>query len=196
MMSSWSYQTPGIPDVEFIRDNVPMTKEEVRAVTISKLRLKRDSIVYDIGAGTGSLTVEAALQAKQGRVYAIEREVDGVELIRNNLTKFELDNVEVIGQEAPAALKDLPTVERVMIGGSGGQLDKILKVVDQKLVNNGRVVINAITLDTLTTAREELERLDYDLEICNLAVTRTKEVGEYQMLQGMNPVYIISGIKR
>ncbi|GAB6100473.1 hypothetical protein JCM16358_23520 [Halanaerocella petrolearia] len=195
-MSSWSYQTPGIPDVEFIRDNVPMTKEEVRAVTISKLRLKRDSIVYDIGAGTGSLTVEAALQAKQGRVYAIEREVDGVELIRNNLTKFELDNVEVIGQEAPAALKDLPTVERVMIGGSGGQLDKILKVVDQKLVNNGRVVINAITLDTLTTAREELERLDYDLEICNLAVTRTKEVGEYQMLQGMNPVYIISGIKR
>ncbi|GAB6137051.1 precorrin-6Y C5,15-methyltransferase (decarboxylating) subunit CbiT [Halanaerobaculum tunisiense] len=194
-MSNWSYQTPGIPDAEFIRGQVPMTKEEVRAVTISKLRLKKDSIVYDIGAGTGSLTVEAALQAKNGRVYAIEREVAGVKLIKDNLDKFGLDNIEVIAQEAPEALKDLPAVDRVIIGGSGGQLNKILEVVDHKLASNGRVVINAITLDTLTTARKELERLGYKLEICNLAVTRTKEVGQYQMLQGMNPVYIISGIK-
>lgn len=196
MMAKWKYQTPGIPDDKFIRGNIPMTKEEVRAVTISKLRLQEDSIIYDIGAGTGSLTVEAALQARAGQVYAIERANTGVKLINSNLAKFGLDNVEVIAGTAPEAFKDLPPVDRVIIGGSGGRLKEILEAVDHKLAINGRIVINAITLDTLTTARRELARLNYELEICNLAVTRTKEVGEYQMLQGMNPVYIIRGTKR
>ncbi|MGM0369479.1 MAG: precorrin-6Y C5,15-methyltransferase (decarboxylating) subunit CbiT [Bacillota bacterium] len=195
-MSEWKYQTPGIPDDKFIRGQIPMTKEEVRAVTIAKLRLNKDSTVYDIGAGTGSLTVEAALQAVTGTVYAIERESEGVDLIQQNIDKFSLDNVEVISGLAPAVLKELPLVERVVIGGSGGQLKEILTVVDNKLSNGGRVVINAITLDTLHLARKELARLDYEIEICNLAVTRTKEVGHYQMLDGLNPIYIICGEKR
>jgi len=195
-MSNWQYQTPGIPDDRFIRDEIPMTKEEVRAVTIAKLRLQEDSIICDIGAGTGSLTVESALQANQGRVYAIEREATGVELITKNIAQFDLTNVEVISGSAPAALGELPDIDRVVIGGSGGQLEEILQEVDQKLKSAGRVVINAITLDTLATARAELEKLNYELGICNVAITRIKEVGEYQMLQGMNPVYIIWGEKR
>ncbi|MBM7557124.1 precorrin-6Y C5,15-methyltransferase (decarboxylating) subunit CbiT [Halanaerobacter jeridensis] len=196
MMSEWQYRTPGIPDDKFIRGQIPMTKEEVRAVTIAKLRLNKDSTVYDIGAGTGSVTVETALKAVTGTVYAIERDAEGVDLIQQNIDKFSIDNVEVISGTAPAVLKELPPVERVMIGGSGGQLKEILAVVDKKLAMGGRVVINAITLDTLDLARTELARLDYEVEICNLAVTRTKEVGNYQMLDGLNPIYIICGEKR
>lgn len=196
MMGEWQYQTPGIPDDRFIRGDIPMTKEEVRTVTIAKLRLKKDSVVYDIGAGTGSLTVEAALQVSGGKVYAVERKQAGIDLIKDNLANFAVDNVEPICGQAPTVLNDLPPVDRVVIGGSGGQLKEILKVVDNKLTPKGRVVITAITLDTLASAREELARLDYQLQICNVAVTRTKEVGQYQMLKGMNPVYIICGDKR
>ncbi|MGM0472250.1 MAG: precorrin-6Y C5,15-methyltransferase (decarboxylating) subunit CbiT [Bacillota bacterium] len=195
-MSKWQYQTPGIPDQEFIRGQLPMTKEEVRAVTISKLRLTEDSVVYDLGAGSGSISMEAGLIAQQGRVYAVEKKEAGIKLIRSNITEFGLSNVEAILGEATTVIEDLPPADRVMIGGSGGELEQILTLVDQRLVPGGRVVINAITLDTLAQARSKLEELDYELEICNIAVTRTKAVADYQMLQGMNPVYIICGIKR
>ncbi|MCK8817368.1 precorrin-6Y C5,15-methyltransferase (decarboxylating) subunit CbiT [Natroniella sulfidigena] len=195
-MSSWPYQVPGIPDAEFIRGDLPMTKEEVRAVTISKLRLKEDTVMYDIGAGTGSISIEAALVAKKGQIYAIEREEEGMELIPQNMKQFGVDNIELIHGEAPQALADLPAVDRVLIGGSGGNLDQILEVVTDRLTPQGRVVVNAVTMNTLTAAYQKLEELDYQLDICNLAVTRTREIGNYQMFNGLNPVYIISGEKR
>ncbi|PRX29845.1 cobalt-precorrin 7 C15-methyltransferase [Orenia metallireducens] len=194
-MDNWNYRTVGIPDSEFIRGEIPMTKEEVRTISLSKLRLKDDSIVYDIGAGTGSLTIESALLASKGRVYAIERETEGVDLIKSNAAKFQVSNLEVIQGSAPKALLDLPEVDRVFIGGSGGKLEEILDVIDKKLKAKGRIVINAITLNTLNSSIKKLEELAYDFEICNIAVTRTRQVGDYQMLQGLNPVYIISGEK-
>jgi cobalt-precorrin-6B (C15)-methyltransferase len=194
-MDKWNYRTAGIPDSEFIRGEIPMTKEEVRTISLSKLRLKDDSIVYDIGAGTGSLTIESALLASKGRVYAIEREAEGVDLIKSNAAKFQVSNLEVIQGSAPKALLDLPEVDRVFIGGSGGKLEEILDVIDKKLKAKGRIVINAITLNTLNSSIKKLEELAYDFEICNIAVTRTRQVGAYQMLQGLNPVYIISGEK-
>jgi len=194
-MDNWNYRTVGIPDSEFIRGEIPMTKEEVRTISLSKLRLKDDSIVYDIGAGTGSLTIESALLASKGRVYAIEREAEGVDLIKSNAAKFQVSNLEVIQGSAPKALLDLPEVDRVFIGGSGGKLEEILDVIDKKLKAKGRIVINAITLNTLNSSIKKLEELAYDFEICNIAVTRTRQVGDYQMLQGLNPVYIISGEK-
>ncbi|KXS43888.1 MULTISPECIES: precorrin-6Y C5,15-methyltransferase (decarboxylating) subunit CbiT [unclassified Candidatus Frackibacter] len=195
-MTDWQFQTPGIPDEIFIRGEVPMTKEEVRAVTMAKLRLKEDSIVYDIGAGTGSLTIEAALLASKGQVWAIERESKGIELIEKNINKFGLDNVGVIAGKAPSALNNLPPVDRVIIGGSGGKLEEILEVVNQKLEPAGRIVINAITLETLSAAKDILLDLNYSLDIVNISVTRTREVGNYHMLQGQNPVYIITGERR
>lgn len=196
MMSRWNFQTPGIPDEIFIRDEVPMTKEEVRAVTISKLRLKRDSIVCDIGAGTGSLSIEAGLIADQGRVWSIERESEGIELINRNCEEFEVDNIEVINGEAPAALEEIPVVDRVIIGGSGGHLPEILSVLDEKMTVDGRIVINAITLETLSTAKEALSKLDYNFSIITVSITRTREVGNYHMFKAQNPIYIIVGERR
>jgi cobalt-precorrin-6B (C15)-methyltransferase len=194
-MNNWNFRTAGIPDSEFIRGEIPMTKEEVRAVSLAKLRLKEDSIVYDIGAGTGSLTIETALLSSKGRVYSIERQAEGIQLIKSNTDKFKVSNVEIIKGSAPEALLDLPEVDRVFIGGSGGKLIDILDEIDKKLKTKGRVVINAITLNTLNASINKLKKLNYEFEICNIAVTRTRQVGDYQMLQGLNPVYIISGEK-
>ncbi|OCL26129.1 precorrin-6Y C5,15-methyltransferase (decarboxylating) subunit CbiT [Orenia metallireducens] len=194
-MNNWNFRTAGIPDSEFIRGEIPMTKEEVRAVSLAKLRLKEDSIVYDIGAGTGSLTIETALLSSKGRVYSIERQAEGIQLIKSNTDKFKVSNVEIIKGSAPEALLDLPEVDRVFIGGSGGKLIDILDEIDKKLKTKGRVVINAITLNTLNASINKLKKLNYEFEICNIAVTRTRKVGDYQMLQGLNPVYIISGEK-
>lgn len=197
VQNSWPYKTPGISDSEFIRGQLPMTKEEIRAVTISKLRLKKDSIIYDIGAGTGSLTVEAARLADYGQVYAIEREIEGINLITSNLQKFGLQNVELVWGEAPKALRELPPADRVIIGGSGGKIKEILTLLDQQLLTpHGRIVINAITLDTLTEVYQLLKEMNYRYEICQLAITKGSKIGKYEMLKAANPVYIISAERR
>jgi precorrin-6Y C5,15-methyltransferase (decarboxylating) CbiT subunit len=195
-MREWRADTPGIPDAYFIRDEVPMTKEEVRAVIISKLRLKKDQTAYDIGAGSGSVSIEMALALEKGTVYALERKKNALNLIKRNVKKFKLNNIEIIETEAPAGIDVLPEVDRVFIGGSGGQLAAILAAVDQKLKDAGRIVLTAVTINTLTTAVQELERLDYQLDIVNIAVTRTKKISDYQMFKALNPVYIISAQKK
>ncbi|MFW5976740.1 MAG: precorrin-6Y C5,15-methyltransferase (decarboxylating) subunit CbiT [Bacillota bacterium] len=191
----WPYVTGGIPDEKFIRKNVPMTKEEIRIITISKLRIRDDSIIYDIGAGTGALTVEAAIRAGKGKVYAVEKEIERSKLIARNVSKFNLENVKVITGEAPSALKELPPADRIIIGGSGGKLKPILNQIDKKLATDGRIVINAVTLDTLVEIYDLFNKLDYDFDICNIAVTRGKDIAGYKMLKALNPVYIISGEK-
>ncbi len=194
-MKTWNFRSPGIPDEEFIRGEIPMSKEELRTVTIAKLRPKNDSIICDIGAGTGSLSIEAALLASEGKVYAVERKKAGVQLIKENMKKFELNNINILEKEAPEGLSSLPMLDRVIIGGSGGKLKEILKIIDKKLKNTGRLVINAITINTLSIAIEVLEEMNYSLEIVNIAVTRTNKVANYHMFKGMNPVYIISAEK-
>lgn len=195
-MEQWNYKVPGIPDDYFIRAEVPMTKEEVRALVISKLRLKEDYIVYDIGAGSGSVSVEMALLLSRGKVYALEKKKEALQLIKKNRAKFKLENIELIEAVAPDKMAELAAADRIFIGGSGGNLKEIIKAADNKLKNRGRIVLTAVTLNTLTESIEELEKLNYSLNIVNISVSRTKNVKEYKMFRALNPVYIISAEKQ
>lgn len=173
-----------------------MTKEEVRALVISKLRLKEDYTVYDIGAGSGSVSVEMALLLRRGKVYALEKKKEALQLIKKNRAKFKLTNIEVIEAVAPDKMDELAAADRIFIGGSGGNLKEIIKAADNKLKNWGRIVLTAVTLNTLTESIEELEKLNYSLNIVNISVSRTKNVKEYKMFRALNPVYIISAQKQ
>ncbi len=184
--------TSGLPDESFIRGKVPMTKEEVRSISISKMRLNRTSVIYDIGAGTGSVAVELALLADQGRVYAIEKKKEAVELIEENKRKFGVDNLTVIEGLAPDAMRDLPVPSHAFIGGSTGNMRSILI---QLLERNPtiRIVINAIALETVAEAVEEVKALGIaDAEFVQVSVSKAQTLGNYHMMMGQNPVYIIS----
>ncbi len=190
----WKYNSPGIPDEEFIRGSIPMTKQEIRVLTLAKLRLATSSIVYDIGAGTGSVTVEIARICSTGKVYAFEREEEGVNLIRANCRRFGVTNVEVVGGSAPEALIGLPQANAIFVGGSGGKLEEIIKQAKLCLAPGGRVVINAVTWETLTVVEHLLTEQGFaDIEIVSLAVTRWLRKGRGRMADALNPVFIISG---
>ena len=182
----------GLPDSSFQRGNVPMTKEEVRCVCISKLRICRSSVVYDVGAGTGSVSVEAALRAALGHVYAVERNEEAAALIRENSRRMRTDNLTVTEGEAPRVLEDLPAPDCVFIGGSGGFLKEILETVIRKN-SRVRVVISAVTLETLAEAVEICKTIrKTENEILQLTVAKARPAGKYHMMAGQNPVYIIS----
>lgn len=182
-----------IRDEEFITGKSPMTKSEVRTISIGKLNLKSDYTVYDIGAGTGSVSVEAALKLSQGTLYAIEKDVEAVALIEKNIEKFKTYNIEIIKGTAPEALKNLPNPDACFIGGSSGNMDDILNLVLKKnpQVN---VVINTITLQSLNEAINCMEKYKFkDVEIVSVSVAKSKKVGKYDLMMGQNPIYIISG---
>ena len=182
----------GIPDSSFLRGEVPMTKEEVRTISLSKMHLKKDSIVYDIGAGTGSVSVEAARLADVGHVYAVETKEEAVELIRENARKFGTDNLTVVPGMAPEALEELPVPDVVFIGGSKGYLKEILNVIVKKNPK-ARVVLNAITLETVMEALECLKSRKYlENEIVQVQISKARKIGSYHMMTGQNPVYVIS----
>jgi len=195
MTHKWPYITPGLPDEMFIRGNVPMTKEEVRALTIAKARLAHGQTVWDIGAGTGSLSVEAAIQVADSKVYAIERLAEGIDLIKQNRDNFSLTNLEIIHGKAPEALNGLPDPDRVFIGGSGGQLKDILELLSDRLKPGGRIIINAVTLETPGRAVDTLIRLNYKPDISQIFVARALSISNMHLMQGLNPVYIITAEK-
>ena len=145
--------TVGIPDAEFIRGKVPMTKEEIRILTLAKARIGRGDMVADIGAGTGSISCEAALQATDGKVFAIERKAEGIELIKANAEKFGIENLHIIQAEAPQGMEQLPQLDRAIIGGSGSHLEPILDQLDGLLKPEGRIILNCITVQTLKIGR-------------------------------------------
>ena len=185
-------ETHGIKDEEFIRGKAPMTKEEVRTVSLSKLRLTEDSVCYDVGAGTGSLSIEMALRAHQGKVWAIEKKEDAVELIRQNKVKFAADNLEIIEGLAPEALKALPVPTHAFIGGSSGNLKEIVQILIEKNPQV-RIVINCITLETVSEALETAKEFGFEEnEIVQLSAARSKAIGRYHMMMGENPIYIIT----
>ncbi|MBS6195032.1 MAG: precorrin-6A reductase [Clostridiales bacterium] len=184
--------THGISDEEFLRDKVPMTKEEVRSISLSKLRLNRDSVIYDVGAGTGSVSVEMALQAVDGQVWAVEKKEEAVNLLYKNKQKFRADNLEIIRGLAPEACAELPTPTHAFIGGSSGNLREILELLLQKNPQI-RVVINCITLETLGEAMECIRKLPVkDVDIAQVSVAKGKKAGPYHLMMGQNPVSIIS----
>jgi precorrin-6Y C5,15-methyltransferase (decarboxylating) len=193
---SREYAAPGIPDELFLRGDAPMTKEEVRAVALAKARLREDSIVYDVGAGTGAVSVEAGLLAKKGAVYALEKNRERAELIRKNASRFGLENVRVVMGEAPEVLKELPMADRIIIGGSGGRLGEILQRCDEKLTRDGRMVINLVSLDSLGAALACLEKLGYEYEITQLIVNRGERLGSRLVLKPRTAVFIISSRRK
>ena len=195
MTNKWPFRTPGLPDEMFVRGNVPMTKEEVRALTISKARLAHGQTVWDIGAGTGSLSIEAAIQVADGKVYAVERLAEGVDLIRQNRDNFSLNNLEIIHGQAPQTLYELPGPDRVFIGGSGGQFKDILYYLSDRLKPGGRIIITAVTLETPGRAVEILQELDFKPDICQIFAARALSISNMHLMQGLNPVYIITAEK-
>ena len=194
MTDLWPYTTPGIPDHLFQRGHVPMTKEEVRTITMAKARLAPGQIIWDVGSGTGSLAVEAALLTPGGTVLAIEHNPEAIALIKSNATAFKAVNITVIAGEAPEALLDLPAPDRVLIGGSGGKLEAIADLIENKIRPGGRVVINAITLETLSTAMR-LFKPCWQVEVVQVCITRTKAVGNSNLLSSLNPVFVIAASK-
>ena len=184
--------THGIEDEQFLRAKVPMTKSEVRSISLSKLQLSKDSVLYDVGAGTGSISIEAALQAEDGYVYAIEKKEEAVELMRENQKKFAVDNLEIVEGFAPEALEDLPAPTHVFVGGSSGNLKNILERILKKNPSV-RIVINCIALETVAESLDCVKTLPVtDVDIAAVSVGKSKEIGKYHMMMGQNPVYVIS----
>lgn len=175
----------------FIRGDIPMTKSEVRAVSLSKLGIERGSIIYDIGAGTGSVSVEAALLADKGHVYAFEKKPEGCDLIHANRDKFDIENLTVVSGKAPDSLKGIPAPDRVFVGGTGGNLEQILDTVFMR--NPAvRVVINVIALESLCQVMEYFKRRKMEPEVIAMQISRAQIRGGYHMMQGQNPIYIIT----
>ncbi len=211
---------PGLSDEEFERGDVPLTKEEIRCLTLSKLKLEEGNRVLDIGAGSGGLTVECALLLgregigkeeeaeseidrgikdlgiKSGEVLAVECDPEAVALIRTNLERFNLQNVTVIEGKAPAVLQGLGFFDRVIIGGSGGSLERIIEQVFELLVPGGVVVLNCILLQTLAESLESLEKSGFtDISFIQAAISRSRKMGSGTALQPLNPVFIVSAVK-
>lgn len=182
----------GMPDSELIRGKVPMTKEEVREVSICKLHLKEDSVVYDVGSGTGSVAVEMARLSDKIKVFAIERKDEAVSLIRQNAEKHRLENIHIIQTEAPDGLTELPVPTHAFIGGSGKRMAEIFDALYEKN-SEMRIVVNAVTLETASEIFTLLKKYPIrDLDILQMQVNRAKEVGTYHMMQAENPVWICS----
>ena len=184
--------THGKADMEFIRDKVPMTKEEVREVSICKLKLYEGAVVYDIGSGTGSIAVEIAGLSDEIKVFAVEYKEEAVSLIAQNKEKFELNNIEIVSGKAPDGLEELPVPTHAFIGGSGGRMKEILSALYQKN-SQMRVVINAISMETICEIKEALSTFSIQNEdVVQMQVSRAKCVGAYHLMQAENPVWICS----
>ena len=186
----------GLADELFTRSKVPMTKQEVRSVSMSKLMPKATDKIYDIGAGTGSCSVELALLANKGRVWAFERNPEAVALIHKNKDLFGIENLEVIAGEALENIKNMPAPDCVFVGGSGGDLCEMLDIIYAKNPDC-RVVINAITIETLAEVADYYKKhQDYALEIVNVCVARSRKLGSYNLMMAQNPVYVMTALKK
>lgn len=184
--------THGRKDGEFIRDKVPMTKEEVREVSICKLKLYEGAVVYDIGSGTGSVAAEIAGLSDEIKVFAVEYKEEAVSLIAQNKEKFGLDNIEIVSGKAPDGLEELPVPTHAFIGGSSGRMKEILSALYQKN-SQMRVVINAISMETICEIKEVLSAFPIQNEdVVQIQASRAKRVGTYHLMQAENPVWICS----
>ena len=184
--------TQGRPDGDFLRTEVPMTKSEVRAVTLSKLRLTKNALCWDVGAGSGSVSLEMAEVCEDGLVYAIERKSEACDLIEQNKKHLGVTNVTVVEGSAPDALLDLPAPTHVFIGGSGGELKDIMAMVLEKNPA-ARIVVNTVTAETFAAALDAMKILPVtDVEIVELSVSRGRQVGSYHLMTAQNPVYLFS----
>ena len=182
----------GLSDEVFARDKVPITKSEVRAIIMSKLDIHPDSICYDIGAGSGSVTIEMSRLAYEGKVYAIEKNPLAVELIKKNIHNFSAENIELIHAKAPEGLDNILEADKIFIGGSGGELISIMEMIFTSKKNH-TIVISAITMETISQITDIVKiakQKGYDTEITAVNVSKSKEVGPYNMMIAQNMVFI------
>lgn len=190
--SRWPYASSGIPDELFIRGDVPMTKQEVRAVALAKLRLTATDTVWDVGAGTGSVSIEAALIARAGSVWAVERNATGVRLIRENADAFGCGNVHAVPGVAPEALAKLPVPDAVFVGGSAGELPSIVEAALEKN-SQVRLCVPCVTVETLTEACALLSGSRFKgFEACQVSAARAEAVGSHHLMKAQNPVFLVS----
>ena len=186
--------TPGMDDEEFIRGDIPMTKQIVRAAIISKMSAGETDTIWDVGAGTGSVSVELAMKAARGRVWAIEREPEGCMLIEENKKKLGVWNLNVAAGSAPEVLADLPAPDRVFIGGSDGNLEAI---IDAVLAKNDKalICISAIVLETMSETVKLMTERGMNADIIQVCVNTSRKIGDRHMMMAGNPVFIITGQK-
>ena len=194
----WNYKTPGIPDEYFERaEKVPITKEAVRKIQLSKARLQPGQTVYDIGCGSGSISVEAAFQIESnGKVLAVDYDENAVELTKKNLKKFNLSNVSVIYGNAKEKISELESADVIFIGGTGGDTAEIVKLSENKLKTSGRIVIGIILIETLYSVLQILDKLKFDsIDITQVTISKSRKTTTGTMMLARNPVTIISATK-
>lgn len=194
----WDFKTPGIPDEEFERlEDVPITKEEVRVVQISKARLKSGYTVFDIGCGSGSISVEAAFQVESnGKIFAIDFDSKAIELTKKNLEKFGVSNVTIILGNAKEKISELPQADAVFIGGTGGDTKEILELCTEKIKSGGRIVIGIILIETLFSVLESIKKLDFSsVDVTQVTISKSRKTTTGTMMLARNPVTIISATK-
>lgn len=181
-----------VEDERFLRGKAPMTKSEIRSLSVAKLHLTRDAVIYDVGAGTGSVSVEMALQAPEGSVFAVERKEEACQLIEENKRLFGTPNIQVVRGLAPEALHGLPAPTHAFIGGSAGNLKEIMECLLDKNPRI-RMVINTVTLETIGEVMDCLNMLPVtEEEILSVSIAKAKGLGNYHLMMGQNPIYIIT----
>lgn len=194
----WDYKTPGIPDENFERtENVPITKEEIRTIQISKARLKPGQIVYDIGCGSGSISIEAAFQVESsGKVLAMDYDENAIELTKKNIEKFGLSNISVIYGNAKEKILELEEADAIFIGGTGGDTKEIVELSENKLKSGGRIVIGIILIETLYSVLKILDKLQFEsIDITQVTISKSRKTSTGTMMLARNPVTIISATK-
>ena len=194
----WNFKTPGIPDELFERtEKVPITKEEVRVVQISKARLNPGQLVYDVGCGSGSISVEAAIQVESsGKVIAIDYDKNAIELTKQNLEKFNLSNVSLILGNAKEKISELEQADAIFVGGTGGDTAEIVELCQDKLKTGGRIVIGIILIETLYSVLKALENLQFDsVDITQVTISKSRKTSTGTMMLARNPVTIVSATK-
>ena len=195
----WKSKTPGIPDEEFERtESVPITKEEIRAIQISKGRLSAGQTVLDIGCGSGSVTVEAAIQVEEsGKVIGVDIDPNAIELTEKNLKKFGISNYTLIEGNAKEKIFDLPQADTVFIGGTGGDTKDIVELCQDKIKSGGRIVIGVILIETLYSVLQTIEKLDFEsIDITQITIGKSRKTKTGTMMLARNPVTVISATKK
>tara|TARA_Y100001954_G_scaffold184932_1_gene197611 strand:- start:1204 stop:1794 length:591 start_codon:yes stop_codon:yes gene_type:complete len=195
----WKSKTPGIPDEEFERtESVPITKEEIRAIQISKGRLSVGQTVLDIGCGSGSVTVEAAIQVEEsGKIIGVDIDPNAIELTEKNLKKFGISNYTLVEGNAKGKISKLPQANTVFIGGTGGDTRDIVELCQDKIKSGGRIVIGVILIETLYSVLQTIEKLDFEsIDITQITIGKSRKTKTGTMMLARNPVTVISATKK
>lgn len=191
--TGWQQGTPCLWDNQLIRGKTPMTKENIRTLAVARLGIMPDSVIWDVGAGTGSVSAACAMAAWKGRVFAVEKEPEALDLIAQNREALGLSNLQIVPGEAPAILTDLPKPDAVFIGGSSGSMDGIFQTALEQNPR-ARICLTAVSLESLTDGLDCLQKFRLqNVDVTQISAAQSKTLGRYHMMMGQNPVWILSG---